>query len=176
MKKYYFAVIAILLHLQVPAQLIKKGNECAGFGKFILGASIANFTAIPADGGKYIKDGRIFQIYTGEASFELLGTSLNSILMTFNDSNKLVSFSFIKFYKKNDSPRFEKEAKKYYDQLNNYIAEQLNRDGEKKIYYSSKKGKFIGNEWKGSAALLKLTKNISLYHSTIQLSFGEHGH
>ena len=176
MKKYFFALIAFLLHLQVPAQLIKKENECAGFGKFILGSSIANFTAIPADGGKYAKDGLIFKIYTGEGSFELLGTSFNSILMTFNDSNKLVSFSFIKFYKKTDSPRFEKEAKKYYDQLNNYIKEQLNRDGEKKTYYNSAKAKLTGHEWNGSAALLKVTKNYTPFHSTIQLSFGEHGH
>jgi hypothetical protein len=180
MKKYFLVSLVFLLSHQLHSQIIKKDGQCIGFGKFILGESITKFTVIAIPGGKYNKDNHEFSIYgysppSGEP-VEMLNTGFNSILMTFDDSDRLVSFSFLKFYKKKDTPRYEKEAKKYYQQLLDYVAEQLNDKGESKIYYKTSAILDKGQEWNSGNMYLKVKKTTSAYHSTIEVSFNYPGY
>lgn len=180
MKKYFLVPLVFLLSHQLPAQIIKRGDQCIGFGKFILGESITKFTVTSLQGGKYSKDNHEFSIYVyspppGEP-VEMVNTGFNSILMTFDDSDRLVSFLFLKFYKKPDTPRYEKEAKKYYQQLLDYVAEQLNGKGESKIYYRASGILDKGQEWNSENISLKVKKNYTAYHSTIEVSFSYPGY
>src|SRR5258705_12294104 len=96
--------------------------------------------------------------------------------MTFNDNDKLVSFSFIKFYKKTETPKYEKNAKKDYQKILDHVAEQLNDKGESKTYYKTSKFLDMGQEWAGATTLVQIKKayTANLYTS-LEINFNYPG-
>jgi hypothetical protein len=172
MKKYFLAALVFVVSHQLHSQIIKRDGQCVGFGKFILGEPITKFNVTVLAGGEYTKDGHVFKIYgySGEP-VQILNTGFNSILMTFNDSDKLVFFSFLKFYRKNATPRYEKNAKKDYEEIIDHMAEQLSAKGESKIYYKTRLVLDKGQEWAGPTSLLKVKKTSTAYQSTVEVSF-----
>jgi glycerophosphoryl diester phosphodiesterase len=175
--KIHFLIISIFfLSIQLPAQIIIRDNEPIGIHKLVLGESKEQYTTSPPlEGGKYTKDDHEFNIYQYGGTVEIDGIRFNSNLLTFDDSNRLVSFTFLKFYKKSDSPRYEKEAKKSYRQIIDLVTKQLGRKGTNKIYYVSKKITDTGQEWNSKSVLLTVKKTSSIYNSTVEISVSYQG-
>lgn len=176
MKRYSLVILVFLLSHQLYSQLIKKDNNCIGFGELVLGQARSNYTVTELEGGKYSKNNHEFTIcgYSGQP-IEIMGISFNSTILIFNDSNKLVSCTFVKFYKKKDNPKYEKAARKDYQQIIKYVTEQLNSEGKNKTYYASSKIVDKGQEWSSTSSLLKIKKLWSAYNSYIELSVGTPG-
>jgi hypothetical protein len=174
--KGIFIVAVFLFSVNLPAQIIIRGNEPIGIHKLVLGELKEKYKiSPPLQGGAYTKDNHEYNIYAYGETVEIDGIKFNSNLVTFNDSNRLVSFTFLKFYKKSDSPRYEKEAKKGYQQLIDLVTKQVGQKGTNKIYYISKKITDAGQEWSSEKALLKVKKTSSAYHSTLEISVGYSG-
>lgn len=176
MKKPVLIISIFFFSIQVPAQIIIKDNEPIGINKLLLGESKEKYnTSPPLDGGRYTKGNHEFNIYGYGETVEIEGIKFNSNLVTFDDSNRLVSFTSVKFYKKSDNPRYEKEAKKGYQQLIDFVTKQLGQKGTNKIYYISKKITDTGQEWNSKNVLLKVKKNSSIYNSYVEISVSYQG-
>ena len=175
MKKYLFASLLYFISLHLQAQVMKNNNQFIGFGKFILGKPTAAFGDNITYSTKYTKDNHEFKLYNyliipGEP-VEILNILFNSTILTFDDKNKLVAFSFIKFYKKKDSWKFEKDARTDAEKLNDYLAGELNDKGENKMYDKTSKITEKGQEWNGSNGLLKVRQQHLSNHSVVEISF-----
>ena len=96
--------------------------------------------------------------------------------MTFNDSNKLVSLHFIRFYQKKDTKKYVKESKIGYDKLVAYASKQLNKKGETKIYYEKSNIQDYGQEWNETTTSLQIKNSISYNHSAIEFHCTYSGH
>lgn len=172
MKKYFLVLLIFIVSHQLHSQIIIRDGQCVGFGKFILGESITKFNVTAIPGGEYSKDGHQFKIYgySGDR-IEMLNIGFNTILLTFDDSDKLVFFSFLKFYRKNATPKYEKNAKKDYEEIIDHVTEQLNTKGTSKVYYKTRLVLDKGQEWAGTTNLLKVKKTSTAYQSTVEVSF-----
>lgn len=174
--KGIFIISIFLFSVQLPAQIIMRNNEAIGIHKLELGESKEKYTTSPPlQGGAYTKDKHEYNIYAYGETVEIDGIRFNSNLMTFDDSNRLVSFAFVKFYKKSDSPKYEKEAKKGYQQLIELVTKQVGQKGTNKIYYISKKITDTGQEWNSKNVSLKVKKNSSIYNSYVEISLSYPG-
>ena len=129
-----------------------------GYGKFILGETLTNYNVQYIDGGSYSKNNEEFKIYSyppsSNETIEILNIKFDKIILTFNDSNKLVSLHFIRFYQKKDTKKYVKESKIGYDKLVAYASKQLNKKGETKKKKKKSNIQDYGQEWNETTTLL----------------------
>jgi len=178
MKRYFPLLIILFFSNYMFGQIVQLGNEYIGFGKFIIGESITKYNVIPAKGGKYTKDNHEFNIYAYADSVSIQEIEFNAKLMTFNDSNRLVEFVFIKFYKKNGNRKYEKEAEMDYKKLIDYLTRELNNKGESKKYKNTYNPKIIYNEqvWNFQNISIQLKKTRTDYNASFDFSIKYLGH
>jgi hypothetical protein len=140
-----------------------------------LGTSKAKYTLTLLSGGTFTKDNHEYSTYgyipRVDELVEILNIKFQTTIMTFNDSDKLVSFDFIKFYKKEEKPNFEKEARKNYRQIIKYFSEELNSKGVSKTSYSPYKKSDITKEqiWAYKNSSLTVRKSSTTWHTSIQV-------
>ena len=88
---------------------------------------------------------------------------LKSLLLIFNEKDTMLSFEFFTFYKNGADARQStfiagpvRKGKKDYKKLLHYFNDKWQQEGQKKVYYLSKRSEHSGYEWKREGVLMKL--------------------
>ncbi len=159
------AILLVIITNQNFAQDANKINIQYGIDKFILNSpkAIYDSTIRLLEDGVFTWNSKTTFPYQYNPfliiPFELKHVKFPSLLLTFDEDDKLIQIDFSTFYSKTKSIKYKKEAKQDLRRLLAYLTAKWDKHSVEKLYYKSKISVYKGYEWYSRETVMKLTNS-----------------